>query len=123
MVVRLGKGVAGKPVHVVFGNNDGDPRLLTLKALETGNVTLHGQFASLEFDGLRIAVNHYPEIARPLAHAQQFDLVCYGHDHLAHEQWIGTTLLLNPGEVSGLNGRSSLALFDTRTRLVQWVDL
>ncbi len=123
VVVRLGKGLEGKPVHVVFGNNDGDPRLLTLKALEAGNIMLHGQFASLEFQGLRIAVNHYPEIAHPLARSGQFDLVCYGHDHTACEQWIGPTLLLNPGELSGINGRSSFATFDTQTREVRWFDL
>ncbi len=123
MVVRLGRGVNGKPVHVVFGNNDGDPRLLTLKALETGNVHLHGQFASLEVDELRIAVNHYPEMARPIAASHQFDLVCYGHDHLAHEEWIGSTLLLNPGELSGINGRSSFAFVESKTRTIRWVDL
>lgn len=123
MVVRLGRGVSHIPVHVVFGNNDGDPRLLTLKALETGNVHLYGQFASLEFGGLRIAINHYPEIAHPLALSQQFDLVCYGHDHLAHESQHGSTLLLNPGELSGINGRSSFAIVDTQTRLVKWFDL
>jgi putative phosphoesterase len=123
MVVRLAKGFAGKPIHIVFGNNDGDPRLLTLKALETGHVSLHGQFASLELDGWRIAINHYPEIAHPIAHSQQFDLVCYGHDHLAHESHLGKTLLLNPGELSGINGRSSFTLLDTKTRAVQWFDL
>ncbi|GAB4578398.1 MAG: metallophosphoesterase [Anaerolineales bacterium] len=123
MVVRLGKGVGGKPVHVVLGNNDGDPRLLTLKALETGNVTLHGQFASLNLNGFRIALNHYPEIAHPLARAQQFDLVCYGHDHTAYEARIGSTLLLNPGEVSGINGRSSFALVNTQTGQVKWLEL
>lgn len=121
MVVRLGK--LGKPVHVVFGNNDGDPRLLTLKALESGNVTLHGQFAALELDGLRVAINHYPEIAHPLAHSGQFDLVFYGHDHTAYEERIGNTLLLNPGELSGLGGRSSFALVDSQTRAVTWIDL
>lgn len=123
MVVRLGKGAADTPIHIVFGNNDGDPRLLTLKALETKNVTLHGQFAVLELDGWRVALNHYPEIAHPLAHSQQFDLVCYGHDHTAHEERIGNTLLLNPGELSGINGRSSFALVDTLSQAVRWVEL
>jgi uncharacterized protein len=122
VVVRLGNGLEGKPVHVVFGNNDGDPRLLTLKAQEVGNVFIHGQFASLELGGLRVAVNHYPEIARPIALSGQFDLVCYGHDHTAHEEKIGSTLLLNPGELLGMNGRSSLAILDTTTRIVQWED-
>lgn len=123
VLVRLGKGVGGKPIHVVFGNNDGDPRLLTLKALEAGNIQIHGQFASLELDGLRVAMNHYPEIARPIAASGQFALVCYGHDHTACEEWIGSTLLLNPGELLGMNGRSSFAIFDTSTRKTQWIDL
>ncbi|HNB53501.1 MAG TPA: metallophosphoesterase [Anaerolineales bacterium] len=121
MVVHLGR--IGKPVHVVFGNNDGDPRLLTLRALEMGNVTLHGQFAALELDGLRVAINHYPEIAHPIAHSHQFDLVCYGHDHTPYEARIDNTLLLNPGELSGFGGRSSFALVDSQTRSVTWIDL
>ena len=123
VLVRLGKGVGGKPVHVVFGNNDGDPRLLTLKALEAGNIQIHGQFASLEFGGFRVAMNHYPEIARPIAASRQFDLVCYGHDHTAYEEWVDSTLLLNPGELLGMNGRSSFAILDTSTRKTQWFDI
>jgi putative phosphoesterase len=123
VVVRLGKGLVGKPIHVVFGNNDGDPRLLTLKAQEVGNVFIHGQFASLDLGGVRVAVNHYPEIAKPLAASRQFDLVCYGHDHSPHEEMIGNTLLLNPGELLGMNGRSSFAIFDTNKRTVEWIDV
>ena len=123
VVVRLAQGAAGKPVHVVWGNNDGDQRLLTLKALEAGNVHIHGQFAALELDGLSVAINHYPEIARPVAMSGQYDLVCYGHDHTAHKEMIGDTLLLNPGDVMGLHGRSTFAWFDTRTRQARWVEL
>ena len=123
MIVRLGKGLSGKLVHVVFGNNDGDPRLLTLKALETGNVHIHGQFASLELDGFKVFLNHYPEIARPIAISNQYDLVCYGHNHLAHEELMDNTQLLNPGELMGMNGRSSFAFYDTTSRKVTWVDL
>jgi predicted phosphodiesterase len=49
--------------------------------------------------------------------------VCYGHDHTANEEWIGETLLLNPGEVLGLKGRSSIAMVDTTDRSVSWIDL
>ncbi|MFQ5616020.1 MAG: metallophosphoesterase family protein [Anaerolineales bacterium] len=41
VIVRLGNGVRGKPVHVVWGSNDGDQRLLTLKALEAGNINVN----------------------------------------------------------------------------------
>jgi len=79
--------------------------------------------AEIELDGLKIAMNHYPKIARGLAASGRYDLVCYGHDHTAYEEWLGETLLLNPGEIMGLNGRSTLAILDTATRFVEWVVL
>lgn len=122
---RLARGTAGKPVHVVWGNNEGDVRLMTKVIAEQDNVTLHGQLAALAFDGLRVAVNHYPEIARGLAASGAYDLVCYGHDHIAHEERLaaGGPLLLNPGEVMGLYGRSTFAFFDTATRAVTFVEI
>jgi putative phosphoesterase len=121
---RLARGSAGRPVHVVWGNNEGDVRLMVKLIAATGNVTLHGQLAELEFDGLRVAVNHYPEIARRLAESGAYDLVCYGHDHTAHEERLSNgATLLNPGEVMGLQGPSTLALFDTAARAATHVVL
>ncbi len=123
MIARLIKGTGGKPVHVVWGNNDGDKRLLTELAASAENIHLHGDFAEIELDGLKVVLNHYPKIARALAESGRYDLVCYGHDHIAHEEWIGETLLLNPGELMGLNGRSTLALYNTASKQVAFVDL
>jgi putative phosphoesterase len=123
MIRRLGERLADIPVHLVWGNNDGDPFLIARVAGDFPAVTLHGQVAHLELDGLRIGVNHYPEIARDMAHAGRYDLVCYGHDHTANEERIGETLLLNPGELLGLKWRSSIAIFDTQDRSVRWIDL
>jgi putative phosphoesterase len=111
-LTQIGQGFAG-PVHCVLGNNDGDPRLLLQNAQAAGNVTLHGQYAELVLGGRRVAVNHYPEIARPLAEAGQFDLVCYGHNHLAKVEQIGATLLANPGEVMGRFGAPTFGLYDS----------
>lgn len=116
-LAQLARGFDG-PVHAVFGNNDGDQRLLLTIANEVGNVTLHGHFADLDVGGLRIAVNHYPDIARGLAQGGGFDVVCYGHDHELHEGKAGDTLLLNPGELMGRFGRSTYMLLDTSSRSV-----
>lgn len=121
-LIQLAQGFEG-PVHAVFGNNDGDQRLLTELAAKEGNVTLHGQFASLSVNGLRIAVNHYPDIARSLALGGEFDIVAYGHDHILHEERIGDTLLLNPGEIMGRFGRSTYIIFDCDTRTVEIYDV
>jgi len=109
---QIGEGFAG-PVHAVLGNNDGDPRLLQLNAQAAGNVTLYGQYAELPLDGRLVAVNHYPEIARRLAESGQFDLVCYGHNHLAAVEPVGRGLLANPGEIMGRFGAPSFGLYDT----------
>jgi putative phosphoesterase len=123
VIKRLGAGLGDQPIHVVWGNNEGDKLAIARVAENFPNVTLHGQVALLELGGLRIAVNHYPEIANEFAASGHFDLVCYGHDHSAHLSTINGCTLLNPGELMGLKGRSSLALFDTNTRGVRWVDL
>jgi putative phosphoesterase len=86
-------------------------------------VTLYGQFAEVEVGGLRIAVNHYPDIARGLAAGGTYDVVCYGHDHTLHEERVGETLLINPGEIMGRDGRSTYMLIDTDDRSVRVCDV
>ena len=123
MVRRLAELAGGRPVHIVWGNNDGDTFLIARVASGFPSVELHGQLAELEMDGLRVAVNHYPEIARGLARSGLYDLVCCGHDHQRFESKVGECLLLNPGELMGMKGVSTLALFDTASRKVTWIEL
>ncbi|MFN8541102.1 MAG: metallophosphoesterase family protein [Thermomicrobiales bacterium] len=39
----LGEGFAGKPIHVVFGNNDGDLFRIAGNAARQEQITLHGE--------------------------------------------------------------------------------
>jgi putative phosphoesterase len=120
---QLAEGFKGKPVHVVWGNNEGDVRLMMQIAQVMGNVTLHGPLAQITLDGVRVALNHYPEIAHGLALSGKYDLVCYGHDHKAHQEQLGSCLLLNPGELMGLYGRKTFAFYDTQTRTAEFVEV
>jgi putative phosphoesterase len=120
---RLMEGVKDKPVYIVWGNNDGD-RLLHLQvSAVAANIRFLGEFGDLTIDGLKIALTHYPQVARPLAESGKYDLVCYGHDHKANEERLGPTVLLNPGELHGLFGKSTIALFLTTTKKVAMIDL
>jgi uncharacterized protein len=92
-------------------------------ALPYPEIRLHGAFAELQIDGLRIAVNHYPEIARPLAASGLYELICYGHDHTAHQSRAGKCTLLNPGELMGLQGKATFAWFDTQSREAKFVEV
>lgn len=123
MIKRLGEAAAGRPIHIVWGNNDGDTHLMCQVASQYPEIHLHGPMAQLTIDGVRIAVNHYPEIARPLAASGSYDLVCYGHDHTAYQGRSGECVLLNPGELMGLYGKTTFAVFDTGSRSVDFVEV
>lgn len=104
-----------RPVHAIFGNNDGDPFLLTTIAAKYGHVTLHGHMAELELGGQKIAINHYPDIARPMALSGLYDAVFSGHDHKRYQEQMDKTLWANPGEIMGRFGSPSFGLYDTAT--------
>ena len=88
-------------IHIVEGNNEGDWRRISQAAHKFPNVYLHGELFEDEIDGQRIAINHYPNIALPLAQSGKYDLVCYGHDHRFAIEQRGSTLSLNPGALLG----------------------
>lgn len=114
MLDAIGRRFSG-PVHVVFGNNDGDGRLLQVIAFKHPHVHLHGIYAELEIAGRHIALVHYPEIARRVGQSGAFDLVCYGHNHEKRLELAGAGWLLNPGELMGLKSAPTWALYDTET--------
>jgi putative phosphoesterase len=119
-LAQIGDGFAG-PIHVVFGNNDGDQWLMSRIAARYEQVTLHGQFAEFEYGTRKIAVTHYPDIGRALAQGSIYDLVCHGHSHERLIEQVGGTVRLNPGEVMGRFGLSTYALYDTTTGQAQIV--
>jgi len=113
-LAQIAEGFRG-PVHVVFGNNDGDKLLMSQVASRFSHVTLHGDLAELELDGRKVVVSHYPQIGRALARSGVYDLVCYGHNHESTVEQVGSAVLVNPGEVMGRFGRSTYAVYDTVT--------
>ena len=109
------------PIHVVWGNNDGD-RLRIAEQARRGDTTLHGEFVDLMLAGRRVALTHYPHIGHAVARNGDYDLVCYGHNHQRAQSQAGATLLLNPGEVMGRFGVSSIALYDTDTAAAEIIE-
>jgi putative phosphoesterase len=108
----------GLPVHVVHGNNLGDPVMLTRVCADSGGLlTYHGADATLTLSGRRIFVTHYPHYARGMACTGEYDVVFYGHSHetaVAPQPNIagGTTWLVNPGTVAGLAAPPTWILAD-----------
>lgn len=99
----------GLPLHVVHGNNLGDPIAMhNLVMKSAGLLTYYGLDATLKFAGRRIFVTHYPHLSHGMACTGDYDLVCCGHSHSAaitEQPNIkgGRTLLVNPGTVAGID--------------------
>jgi putative phosphoesterase len=88
----------GWPTHFVFGNVDTDEARLR-GAIKRAGQTCHDRFGELELDGRRIAFLHGDDGARlrQTIASRDYDLVCYGHTHVAEQHRDGKTLVLNPG--------------------------
>jgi putative phosphoesterase len=117
----------GLPMHVIHGNNLGDPVSLARWARDSkGQLSYYGPDARLELAGKRIFVVHYPEYGYAMACTGDWDLVCCGHSHAAEVSEVanvkgGKTWLVNPGTVAGLAAPATWMMgdlqamrFDTR---------
>ena len=99
----------------VYGNNCAEREKLREVYAAVGK-ELVGNFAEVEAEGKRVALLHGHDevLLRALKMRGFYDVVVHGHDHKANIAKVGTTLVVNPGEVGGwLYGRSSLAVLDT----------
>lgn len=112
------------PLHYVWGNNEGDRTLITLKFGEIGVKPL-GEFAAFELGGRTLAMIHgtCERVVEALAKSGLFDVVVRGHTHrpdISREQ----TLVINPGEVCGyLTGKQTVALLDTKELTAEIIEL
>jgi uncharacterized protein len=88
------------PTHFVFGNVDTDERSLR-RAIKSAGQTCHERFGTLEFLGRHIAFLHGDDAAllQQTIAGDRYDLVCYGHTHVAEQHRHGSTLVVNPGAI------------------------
>lgn len=96
------------PLHVVYGNNDGEREGLKELMPEIVDGPL-----MLELGGRSILVHHFIDwcAAEDIRRA---DVVITGHTHEAVNRFDNGKLFLNPGECCGwVHGRCTVALLDT----------
>jgi hypothetical protein len=96
------------PLHVTYGNNDGERAGLKslLPQIQDGPLFLN-------LDSRRILVHHFIDWCTP-EDIQQSDIVITGHTHEVVNRFDSRRLLLNPGECCGwLTGRCTVAILDT----------
>jgi putative phosphoesterase len=99
------------PTHFVLGNVD--HRDGGVKTAIAASGVFHDRFGDLTVGERRIALLHSDDRRRFLATIESgdYDLVCYGHSHIAEQHRQGRTLVLNPGALHRANPHS-LAVVD-----------
>jgi putative phosphoesterase len=108
----------GLPIHLIHGNNSGDPTALHKLVQSSGGLLkYHGPDARIDLAGRAIFAVHYDHYGYAMACTGDWALVCCGHSHHAEARKVanvkGTeTWLVNPGTVAGLAAPATWALAD-----------
>ena len=92
------------PTDIVFGNSDTEQKPLRA-AIKAAGLTCQGEFGDFELEGSRIALVHSHDRRRfaGAVGSGRYDIVCYGHTHVAEIAQREDTLLINPGAVFRAN--------------------
>ncbi|MEM4739339.1 MAG: metallophosphoesterase [Acidilobaceae archaeon] len=113
----------------VFGNNDGE-KLGLLRIASIYNASLGEQPRVVNINGRRLLLVHgfgdpvtTYEIVKALAESGRWNAVLYGHTHEPLVDYVRGSLILNPGDCSGVLNKPTVALLDTRTLRVRLVNL
>lgn len=110
-------------IHFIWGNNEGEKAKITQMIEQNKNVILHGETMEEDVGGLKFFMTHYPRIGQIAAGFGGFDVVVYGHDHIYHEEKVGDTLLLNPGELHGQKRAATFMILDTETKTIEKITI
>ena len=98
----------GGPLHVTYGNNDGERAGLKelMPQIQDGPLLL-------ELGGRTILVHHYIDWCKP-ADVERADIIITGHTHEVVNRFGNGRLFLNAGECCGwVSGRCTVAILDT----------
>jgi putative phosphoesterase len=111
------------PVHVVFGNNDGDHLTIGRIAERFSNITVHHHTGIIETEKGLVAFTHYPEHGKGLAATGNYAAVFSGHTHIRMKETVNNTPHVNPGEIMGLLERPGFVIFDLESGEMETVEI
>lgn len=119
-VVQLFQAI---PTDFVFGNSDPCTETLRRTIQEQGQ-TCFNWFGERELDGRHIAFLHGHDSQKfeDELNSEYWDLLCFGHTHVAELRLVGKMLLLNPGAIHR-SPTPSIAVVDLETMGVSTIQL
>ena len=114
------------PTYLIWGNNDGEKVEITLASQrENSSLTVAvNTYDFLEFDGRKIFISHYDDLAKPMALSGEFDAVFFGHNHIQSSEIIDGCHVVNPGEICAMKTKkATLAIYNTSINEVEIIEL
>lgn len=117
---------AGIKLVGILGNNDTDIPGLT-SAFNKIHGELKGEIYEAKYDGVKLVIYHGTSSSKRdfLIKSGKYDLFIYGHTHRKASDTIGRTMVVNPGTAKGwfFGFNATIAIFDTSTRNIEFVNL
>ena len=115
--------LAGQPLRLVFGNNDGERSGLKKKCDELGFHPIEDTL-TFEFAGKRFFVNHgtSSRVVDEAVATQKYDYVLHGHTHEMRNELAGRTRIINPGALFSAD-RLTIAYLQPESGAVEFVDI
>jgi len=114
------------PTYLIWGNNDGEKVDIVKASFREGSqltVSLN-TYDFLEFDGRKIFICHYDDLALPMAESGRYDAVFFGHNHKVSQERVGDCIVVNPGEICAQkSGNATMAIYDTKDNSVELITL
>ena len=109
--------------HFVFGNCDWD-RDAIRTAIERTGATLHEPFGHLEIAGKALGFVHGDDktLLHDLIAAETFDYIFHGHTHIARDERVGRTRVINPGALHRARPKTFVIL-DVATGMAETVEI
>jgi uncharacterized protein len=109
--------------HFVFGNCDYD-RAGIRAAVEDIGATLHEPFGHLEIAGKTLGFTHGDDksVLRDLIAAEKFAYIFHGHTHIARDELVGPTRVINPGALHRARPKTFVIL-NTATGAAETVEV
>ncbi len=128
LVIHLGDFVApfsvkrfldcGIPIKAVFGNNDGEKKLIREFFASNKDGVIFESVGEIEVSGRKIAFTHghHEHVLESLILSKKYDVVLSGHTHRIKTEKINGVLHLNPGEAGAwLFGKGSVIILDAES--------
>lgn len=109
-------------VFGVYGNNDGD-RLRLQQAANSIGADFSADPRSLSLNGHRFLMMHEPFLIDEAAESGRYDYVMFGHLHEVVQRRVGQCQILNPGELGGWLGKSTMMLIDLEAQRAEVLTL